>query len=377
MRPILRAVLVACAACTLLRAGLVEIGFLATPLTFDLADNWNFATPVTLILPNNAAWQADLSEAAFAGGRQVTLNWAHVRTPAGAPHGEPRNPPAATFAISTGNLIPPGPRQGAAAMQRAHGAHFDVVRITGTLPAAGIGKLTANGMHSADRLASWSYEAGAAGTIRVKSGGVTLVKSQAVAAGEELKDPKKQALPKNATDYTVVFAGGSVTLPEKDPVTSTTLAFLGDVDGANGMLDLGAAIALFMGDATSFLAPMFLDPLGERDLFAGIDLVQWLSFGMPFAPGFFADFVNGMSEEFPGVTIGYSPVGYDQALGRFTTDDPATGSFEIVGSIDGSSHLPEPATWPLVGASLAALLLRRRHSSRLALFETGPPHTDT
>ncbi|MEP7364056.1 MAG: hypothetical protein ABI972_12440 [Acidobacteriota bacterium] len=353
------------AASSTLSAGLVEIGFTATPLTFDLVAKWDFTTPVTLSLADSAAWSAELSEAAFAGGRTVKLNWAHVRTPAAPPHGEPRNPLLGTFQISTVNLIPPGPLQSASAMQRSHGKHFDVVRLTGSLPAAGLGEVKADGLHFSDQLASWSYEAGSDGTIRVKSGGVTLVKEQKVVAGEKLNDADKQKLKEKATDYTVIFAGSGIALPDKDPVTSTTLAFLGDVDGANGQLDLAAAIALFMGNSTSFFAPMFLDTLGERDLFVGIDLVQWLSFGMPFAPGLFADFVNGMSEEYPGVIVGFSPVVYDQISGQFTTDDPATGSFEIVGSIDGSTTAPEPSNWALTALGLAAAMALRQWRSRI------------
>jgi hypothetical protein len=159
----------------------------------------------------------------------------------------------------------------------------------------------------------------------------------------------------------VIFAGRGAGLPV-DPVTSTTLAFLGAVDGAPGELDLGSAIDLFI-ESDDIIAPMFLDSMGGSDLFVGIDLTQWLSFFSAFIAGDEISFTNGVSDLFPGILIGTSPVIFDPVFGLMT-NNPATGTFEIVGTIDGGI-VPEPSTLILVGTSLLAIGTRARFRRRV------------
>ncbi len=82
----------------------------------------------------------------------------------------------------------------------------------------------------------------------------------------------------------MVAALNGASLPNGDPVTDTTLAFLGKVDGVPGELDLGAAMELFEGD-NEFKVPLLTDTATGQNLFVAADLTQWLSFPSAFGDG--------------------------------------------------------------------------------------------
>src|SRR5205807_4197789 len=67
MKQLLRLCALTLAGYAAARAGLIQIGFTSTPLSFEEKAQWNFATPVTLALPNSSDWNANLIEGAFAG----------------------------------------------------------------------------------------------------------------------------------------------------------------------------------------------------------------------------------------------------------------------------------------------------------------------
>lgn len=365
------------------------------PFMFEFTVDWTFtntygepgheADPAAAERPTNVArnifgtdnWVTILESTAADENfkRDLTLKWVHFTPPPGPPHaGEGPNPaqskpdfPETYYSLTLEGMQRPaaGFVGQAKVSQKSHGPHkhFDVVRLQAYLPpvAAGNGKILAKGEHVGGKLATWSYHALTAGEIQVKSGGKRV--SRTAVSPADPRNPYGGDLPEGATDYQVIFAGQGASLPV-DPITDTTLAFLGEVDGSPGQLDLAAAIQLF-GGSEFVQAPMFLDVAQERDLYVAVDLTQWLSFPTPYVLGDAYSFVDGGSELFPGIQISTSPFTYDSAMG-FQSDGLATGEFEIVGTVDGD-YVPEPTTLFLLSVCLVALSGRRsvRSSRRL------------
>jgi PEP-CTERM motif-containing protein len=184
-------------------------------------------------------------------------------------------------------------------------------------------------------------------------GGFDIVKGPVVNEGQLAGNTKKdlnklKTVPGQTLASYEITASGS-------PTTHTTLAFLGEVDGIFSELDLAAAIHLFVG-LNEYLVPMLRND-SIPELFVAVDLVQWLSFPTPFQPFDVFDFVNGVSDSAPGFLVATSeitlgPAGYQSA-------NLATGQFFAAGIIDGRV-VPEPGTWLLLAAGLAALLGARR-----------------
>jgi hypothetical protein len=99
---------------------------------------------------------------------------------------------------------------------------------------------------------------------------------------------------KTPTDVTIRWEKG-------DPVsTETTLAFVEGTPGTYQHADLGAFTHLFFG-LDEYLVPALFDPNELIDLYVGVDLAQWLSFGDPFSPGDLIDIVDGYSDLLPGM----------------------------------------------------------------------------
>jgi hypothetical protein len=133
-----------------------------------------------------------------------------------------------------------------------------------------------------------------------------------------------------------------------------TLAFLGETDSGFEKLDLWEAADLMVG-AETYLAPMVWND--AQDLYAGIDLTQWLSFGAVFPSGHAFSFENGVCSELPGYMVGTSPVMLDPAVG-FVTASPYTGTAVKWGDIDGGT--PEPGTILLALFGVTAASAGRR-----------------
>ena len=136
--------------------------------------------------------------------------------------------------------------------------------------------------------------------------------------------------------------------------TSTTLGYLGAVEGVRGVLDLGRATSMFLG-LDELLAPSFVHP--TQDLYVGIDLTQWVINSVQFDTGDMFDFTNGENEGLPGILVGTTPISLD-AGGHWTTSDPYIGTLAVGGAIDG--HVPEPATLALLVGGFFAVGLHRR-----------------
>jgi hypothetical protein len=341
---------------------------------YSFVANWTFAAGAEDNVVLAGPWSANLISFGIDpvdSSKDLFLSGTHMVPP----HpGEGPNP----FTIQLpGRLISPiaGVQRRGVAEQINHNGHFDIIRVLVQVPAnAGAARpavVTSTGQHVIPSrlrpgapLTTGSI-LGITGDVRFKiMGGMqdgqivggTVNGRRGPADGtfrglnprdRVMTDP----LPPDANGYTVVAAVGGAVLPV-DPVTTTSLAFLGKVDGVPGQLDLGAAMQLFVG-SEEFFAPLLSDQTG-RDLFVGIDLTQWLSFPTSFEILDEFSFVDGMSEQLPGILIGTSPVTYDSTLGMFVTDDPATGEFLVTGKIDGrTATVPEPeATLGLLAFSI-------------------------
>ncbi len=123
--------------------------------------------------------------------------------------------------------------------------------------------------------------------------------------------------------------------------SSTTLAYLGLVDGVFSEMDIDLATLTFVG-TEEFIVPFFFDPL--IDLHIGVDLAQWFLNPPVFNFGDTVTFTNGTNPEYSGVIIGTSEIYFDGTLG-FSTDNPFTGTLTITGGIDGQVvPVPEPTS---------------------------------
>jgi len=183
--------------------------------------------------------------------------------------------------------------------------------------------------------------------------------------GLEGNDSRHVKLPENLADPKADYHLSSYRIEAaSSPPTITDLAFLGEVDGTFGEMNMGAMFDLMLGTAT-MLAP-YLRPLVGDDtqpLFVGIDLTQWVGLMGSFNPGDVFSLVNGMSDMLPGILVGTSPI----TLGAdgYHTDNPYDGDVIVLASIDGG-RLPEPGIAGLVALALAVLAALRRGSRRAA-----------
>ncbi len=335
------------------------------PFEYSFVANWTFADGVEDNVVINGPWGVELISFAkdpLDNSKDLTLSGIHMMPP----HpGEGPNP----FTLFLGSFISPpaGVSRKGVAEQFTHGNHFDIIRVLVQVPqnagAAIPATITSTGQHIIpSRLnprpplttgsilgitgdAKFIINGGAQDGDPIRGGTLNGQPGPADGIFTNLS-PRDRVmsgrLPDDATGYTVVAAVGGAVLPI-DPVTTTSLAFLGEVDSVPGQLDLGAAMQLFVG-SEEFFVPLLSDQTG-RDLFVGIDLTQWLSFPTPFDVLDEFSFLGGISEQLPGILVGTSPVTYNSTLGMFVTDDPATGEFLVTGKIDGRTAtvpVPEP-----------------------------------
>jgi hypothetical protein len=142
------------------------------------------------------------------------------------------------------------------------------------------------------------------------------------------------------------------------PLTSTTLAFLGDVNGVLSELDLGLATALFTGPG-GILFPSLVTE--TQDLFVAVDLTQWESASPSFAFGDLYTITDGTHPLLPGVLVSNTPISLVPGLG-FTSDSPYSGTVSVRGTIDG--EVPGPSSVLLFVAGIVALIGRGLFSER-------------
>jgi hypothetical protein len=206
----------------------------------------------------------------------------------------------------------------------------------------------------------WSYDPlGTPGALEVEASYATdpnelIFKEKNLNGAEHHLPVPDSAKGQPPTDYKVKYTLG-------DPSsTATTLAFLTGSFGDFTEADLGLMTNFFAGDQ-EFLVPMLFDGSNNSNLFAAVDLTQWLSFPTAFNNGDQYSFVNGKSAALPGFVVGTSEVMLDPSVG-FTTANPFTGTLIAKGIIDGQS-IPEPsALVPLGGCLLVGAFLRMRRS---------------
>ena len=129
--------------------------------------------------------------------------------------------------------------------------------------------------------------------------------------------------------------------------------FSGKVPPQGTSDDVGGLLDHFPG------RPAFLMPVpsqlheGDPEIFTGVDLSLYLEHPLDTIPAILT-FVNGVSADLPGYLVGLSPVTVDPITGNYVTSAPFSGDVAF-GSELTLAAIPEPPSWLLIAAGLAAL----------------------
>lgn len=341
--------------------------------------NWEWTFPAAgadNLAATGSNWTVSLTSAALAAGRSLAVTITHV-DPAGDgtchPNMEAASP-AHVLNFGPAEPPPPGnpgplqrPNAGAfvksAASQNGHGPHFDIVKATVNVPAAGNATILTSGSHvtnagtfvaSVQNNTNRIFATSVTPDYRRADG--TIVNGTPVNLNVGPNVDRPVPLPQSNADLNplasyFIRATGS-------PTTETHLAFLGNVDGVFSELDLAAATTLFMG-AEDFFVPVLAH--ATSPLFVAVDLVQWLN--NPTLPdiGDIISINNGTSPLLPGFLFSSTDsISLDPALGRFATNNPLNGeqvTYEGL-NIDGRT-VPEPSTLALLTLGSGVFLRRR------------------
>jgi hypothetical protein len=332
--------------------------------TFDDVWEWDFKNgPVNPSkITNRPFWSRELESSTFAGlegQEKLVLQVVHVTGP--DPGDVDRNPAQGSNSVVLGPLQKSAKvGQQAKVAQFTHPKrdppHVDIVSLSATIPPPDplfpppdfvpvLSFVQARGKHSDPWQGRWSFTTNKGGP----GGKVT------VQASYDKEPHLRPALidgspPKAAQDVPVEGNGGRVEGPlkgpkEKDqptdyvvkltinPTTELTLAFLGEVDGVPGKLDLVAGFDLFGNPEIT--APMF-HAANSTDLFVAVDLSQWLSFPTVYDASDTFSITAGKSDQLPGYLFSTSPIDFDPVAG-YTTTNPYEGEVYVSGTVDGKA----------------------------------------
>jgi hypothetical protein len=342
-----------------------------TTLDYSFVATWGFdeANDETGVVGRQPArpWLVFLDSPAsnVAGTKELTLTYLHDKVPPGAPN------PAGPNTVDVGSFTQPatGVVRRGVTERFTHGNAFDIIRVLGNVRPDGASTITTSGTHTRNMSFRGSI-LGIDGNARFKDAAGNVLAAQV--DGRPAPDPNNISLkPRNhATTaptapgnnkITVVAGVNGAGLPA-DPISITTMGFVGATDGVPGLLDLGSTAALFEG-GSDFFMPDLVDPSGQT-LYVAIDLAQWLNDPQPFATGDTFSFSSGISDSLPGVEVGFSPFSTDPTTGAFVTASPASGVFMDEGKLDGQAVVPEPASLSLLAGEFAVLLGVRRRARR-------------
>ena len=120
----------------------------------------------------------------------------------------------------------------------------------------------------------------------------------------------------------------------------------------------------------------------SEDLFAAVDLTQWLTLSPDFTSQQTFEFTDGLSDQLPGFLLaranadGTSPIVFDPTAGFTVAGNfKFSGIVNVVGTIDGQQEVvPEPASFALLlsGFAMAWCWRKRRDVFQHDVFACEP-----
>jgi hypothetical protein len=269
---------------------------------------------------------ASLTSPAPAGGpttiRNLTVVARHQSgtAPCDPLHGA--NPAGGTMTFPNVARPPIGSEVRSAAVRIEHGDHADYFGTAIQVPETGNLKIRVKGRHGEVRLtkASVHNETGKRLTLTIfpsyRQADGTTTEGAGIEVGavgknshKEIDLPREPGTGNAPTNYRVVAFGSAR--------SDTTLAFLGEVSGISRVteLELAPMIQLFgtrsVTGRSEILAPMLRDPGEVVDLYAFVDLTQWVASRASFSPLQRFSLSAGTSDDLPGYFVSTTPITLD------------------------------------------------------------------
>jgi hypothetical protein len=311
------------------------------PLKFEQDFTWDWPALGLTNSPGN--WTQDLADAAGAAGTRVlTVQVRHDKRPPGHPAAEAQ--PNAFMTMKFPGVTRPGGvkvTQVTKAAQTKHNRHWDTAYTT--LNVLGVGFPAGNpnatiiteGKHTDDRPAismiqhQWYYYFGLLMQPLFRDEAGNIVAGEYFGSRPIL--PDELVYERLSMEFSGMPLTGFSILAQGATLSTTTLAYTGQVEDQSSQLNFGLGTLLFTANGAHPVPFFYVE---ENDLYVAVDLTQYMGARPPFEVGQEFSFEEGICEDLPGVLVSYVPISFDPSNGFFS-EMPYAGSLRVEGIVGG------------------------------------------